>query len=190
VFPAVCVRPGTGPGEAGFGIPAGTRLSLLLRMAKGRVALNEMMERYRQDAAEAGIELRLQEVVGSILVAEDGPGPGTPGNPPRWELSNWNGGWVYNLPTGENLFAGSAAANLSNYADERADELIAATVAGDDLDALYAYQEYIADQCPVIFMPGFPQRLLEVASNLRGVAPLNPYAMLMPENWYYVEEES
>ena len=58
-------RPGTGPGQAGAGIPAGTKLSVLLRYVEGRPALTRLMTQFRDDAAEAGIELRLQEVYGS-----------------------------------------------------------------------------------------------------------------------------
>ena len=187
VFPAVCVRPGTGPGEAGEGIPAGTELSILLRYVEGRPTLARYMAQYQVDAAKAGIELRLQEVYGSVLVAEDGPGPSTPENPRLWEMSTWNGGWVYSYPTGENLFQSGAACNFSNYSDAHADELIAATVASDDLEALYRYQEYISDQVPVVFLPNTPWRLFEVASNLRGFGPINPYGMINPEDWYYVE---
>jgi peptide/nickel transport system substrate-binding protein len=186
--PAVCVHPGTGPGEAGEGIPAGTRLSLSLRYADGRPALARLMRRFAADAARAGIELRLSAVVGSVLVAEDGPGRHTPEHPKLWELSNWGGGWIYNYPTGENLFQSDAAANFSNWRDPRADELIARSVADDDLTALYEYQDYIVEQVPVLFMPTTPRRIFEVASHLRGFAPLNPYGLINPENWYYVEE--
>ena len=188
VTPAICVRPGTGPGEAGEGIPAGTKLSISLRFWQGRPALRTLMLQFEADAARAGIELRLSEIVGSVLVAEDGPGLHTPENPKLWEISNWGGGWVFNHPTGENLFQSGATSNFSNYPDARADELIAKTVTSDDLDALYEYQEYISEQVPVIFMPTFPRRLWEVASNLRGVTPINPYGVINPENWYYVEE--
>jgi peptide/nickel transport system substrate-binding protein len=51
---------------------------------------------------------------------------------------------------------------------------------------LYEYQDYIAEQAPVIFNPNFPIRLLEVAHQLRGVEPINPFGMINPENWYYV----
>ncbi|WP_037306252.1 ABC transporter substrate-binding protein [Amycolatopsis orientalis] len=182
--PAVCVRPGTGPGEAGEGIPAGTELSFSLRYWEGRPSLARLMAQFRDDAAKAGIEIRLEEVMGSVLVAQDGPGEAR-----MWELSCWGGGWVYNYPTGENLFQSGAACNFSNYRDARADELIAKTVTTDDLEALYEYQEYIADQAPVIFMPTFPRRLFEVAGNLRGFTPLNPYGLINPENWYYVRED-
>ena len=188
VSPAVCVRPGTGPGEAGAGIPAGTRLSLSLRYWAGRPALTRLLQQFQADAAKAGIELRLADIVGSILAAEDGPGASTPERPRLWELSCWGGGWVYTYPTDENLFQSGAACNFSNYQDARADELIARTVTADDLGALHEYQEYISEQVPVLFTPTFPRRLFEVASNLRGFTPINPYGLINPENWYYVEE--
>jgi peptide/nickel transport system substrate-binding protein len=184
--PAVCVNPGTGPGQAGQGIPAGTRLSLLLRYVEGRPALTRLMTQYREDAAAAGIELRLQEVYGSVLVAEDAPCYPTAETPCLWEMCCWNGGWVYHYPSGEILFRTDAGGNFGHYTDAMADELIGRSVTTDDLDALYEYQDYIAEQVPVIFNPNFPIRLLEVAHQLRGVEPINPFGMINPENWYYV----
>lgn len=186
--PAVCVRPGTGSGQAGDGIPAGTKLSVLLRYVEGRPALTQLMTKFKQDAAAAGIEVRLQEVYGSILVAEDAPCVPGPDSPCLWEMCCWNGGWVYHYPTGEILFKTDAGGNFGHYTDPRADELIERTVTTDDLDVLYEYQDYIADQVPVIFTPNFPIRLLEAARNLRGFEPINPCGMINPENWYFVEE--
>jgi peptide/nickel transport system substrate-binding protein len=187
-FPAVCVRPGTGPGQAGPGIPAGTTLSFSMRYVQGRPTLTRLMRQFEIDAAKAGIELRLSEIYGSVLIAEDAPGLSTPEHPRLWELSCWNGGWVYTYPTGENLFRSGAGTNFSNYCDPHADELIDKTVTTDDLGALYDYQDYISEQVPVIFIPNFPYRLFEVASNLRGFTPVNPCGQITPENWYYVEE--
>ena len=186
--PAVCVNPGTGPGQAGEGIPAGTKLSILLRYVEGRPALTELMSRFKRDAAAAGIELRLQEVYGSILVAEDAPCVPSEETPCLWEMCCWNGGWVYHHPTGEIVFKTDAGGNFGHWTDARADELIERTVTSDDLDVLYEYQDYIAEQVPVIFTPNFPIRLLEYAGNLRGVEPINPFANIAPENWYYVED--
>jgi len=186
--PAVCVNPGTGPGKAGDGIPAGTRLSLLMRYVEGRPALTRLMQKFERDAAEAGIELRLQEVYGSILVAQDAPCEPTAQTPCLWEMCCWNGGWVYHYPTGEILFKTKAGGNFGFYSDAKADELIEKTVTSDDLEALYEYQDYIAEQVPSIFTPNFPIRLFEVANNLRGFEPVNPFGMISPENWYYVDD--
>jgi peptide/nickel transport system substrate-binding protein len=186
--PAVCVRPGTGPGEAGAGIPAGAKLSILLRYVEGRPALTQLMTKYRRDAPAAGIELRLEEVYGSVLVAEDAPCVPGPDSPCLWEMCCWNGGWVYHYPTGEILFKADAGGNFGHYTDPRADELIGRTVTSEDPEILYEYQDYIAEQAPVIFTPNFPIRLFEVARNLHGFEPVNPFGMINPENWYYAED--
>jgi peptide/nickel transport system substrate-binding protein len=183
--PAVCRRPGTGPGEAGAGIPAGTKLSLLLRYVEGRPALTRLMRKLKTDAAQAGIDLRLQEVYGSILVAEDAPCVPGPDSPCLWEMCCWNGGWAYHFPSGEILFKTDAGGNFGHWTDARADELIERSVTTDDLEALYEYQDYIAEQVPVIFTPNFPIRLFEVDNALHGFGPVNPFGMINPENWYY-----
>gem|GEM_PF-6780794 len=40
----------------------------------------------------------------------------------------------------------------------------------------------------MLFTPNFPRRMNEVAANLRGVTPVNPYGLINPENWYYIED--
>jgi peptide/nickel transport system substrate-binding protein len=185
--PAVCVRGGAGPGCAGEDIAEGVRLTFSLRYAEGRPALTRLMEKFRRDAASAGIELRLEEVYASVLVAEDAPCVPTPECPCSWEMTCWNGGWVYWHPTGEVLFRTGAGGNFGHYVDATADELIERSVTTDELDALYEYQDYVAEQVPVIWTPNFPLRLFEVANNLGGFEPINPFGMINPENWYYLE---
>lgn len=186
--PAVCVRPGAGPGCAGEGVEAGDELSFTLRYIEGRASLTLLMRQFKADAAKAGIELRLQEVYGSAMVAQD-HGESGPDSPKTWEIQCWNGGWVfYGQPTGEVLFRTGAGSNYGHYSDPRVDELIEGTVSGTGgLEALHAYQDYVAEQVPTLWAPGFPLRVLAVAERLRGVEPVNPYGMLTPENWYYAE---
>ena len=187
--PAVCVRPGAGPGCAGEGIEAGDKLSFTVRYVEGRSALAQLMKQFQADAARVGIELHLQEVFGSVLVAED-HGESSPEHPHSWELQCWNGGWsFYGKPTGEMLFKTRGGSNFGRYSDPRADELLNQIVVSDDPSTLYDYQDYLADQIPVVWTPGFPLRVLAVAHNLRGVEPINPYGTINPENWYYTTPE-
>ncbi|GAA3419104.1 hypothetical protein GCM10018952_57260 [Streptosporangium vulgare] len=120
-------------------------------------------------------------------MAEDAPCVVGPDSPCLWELSTWGGGWVYHYPSGEILFRTDAGGNFGHYTDPKADELIDRTLTSDDPAALYEYQDYIAEQVPVIFIPNFSLRLFEVANNIRGFEPINPFGMISPENWYYVE---
>jgi peptide/nickel transport system substrate-binding protein len=154
---------------------------------EGRPALTELMTRFRKAAARAGIELRLQEVYGSVLVAEDAPCVPGPDSPCRWEMCCWNGGWAYHRPTGEILFATDAGGNFGHWDDPTANALIDETVLSDDLGALFRYQDYIAEQVPVIFTPNFPIRLFEVSSQLHGFE-VNPFGMINPERWYFADE--
>jgi peptide/nickel transport system substrate-binding protein len=186
--PAVCVNPGTGPGQAGEGIEAGTRLTFNLRYADGHPSLDEMMTRFQKAAAQAGIELKLFRIHPSVLVGED-TSP-IPGKPSTWHMSCYNGGWVYGpnfYPTGEMLYRTGAGCNWGAYSDPKADELIDRTVVSDDIEDLYAFQDYIVEQNPVIWTPNFPLRLFEVAHELHGFEPINPLGFINPERWHYVE---
>ena len=176
--PGVCVD----PQRAGDGIPVGTPLRFTLRYAAGYPTLASIMERFRGDAARAGIELVLTTAEQRVIADEDTTGD------PNWQLTCWNGGWIYSpacYPTGEALYRTGANMNIGGYADAKADQLIDRTVTTDGLDALYEYQDYIAEQAPVIWMPNTPARLLEVANDLRGLTPINPFGYLNPEDWYY-----
>lgn len=184
VTPAVCVD----PEAAGEGIPAGTELDVLLRYAKGRPALTALMDKLRDSAAEAGISIRLEEVYGSILVAEDAPCAPGPDTPCLWEMCCWNGGWVYHRPTGEILFSTDAGGNFGHYSDPEADALIARTVTSDDPEVFYDYQDFIAENVPVIFTPNFPIRLFEVDRRIRGFGPINPFGLINPEYWTFNDE--
>jgi peptide/nickel transport system substrate-binding protein len=105
-----------------------------------------------------------------------------------WELSCWNGGWVYEYyPTGEAIFKSKASCNWGGFSDPVVDELIERTVQTDDLEALYEYQERVAVSVPVLWMPNIPLRLMEVVHNLRRWQPINPFALINPENWHRVE---
>ncbi len=184
--PATC----TDPARAGAGIAKGDRLRFALDYAQGHPALTRMMDKLAADAARAGIELRLTQRSGGEIGAEAVPCRPGPATPCTWQLASWNGGWTYGpgyAPTGEFQFETGAAVNWGSYSDPRADALIARTVRDDAPSDLYAYEDYIAEQLPFIWLPNFPLRLLAVAHGLHGVEPLNPYCALMPENWYYAE---
>jgi peptide/nickel transport system substrate-binding protein len=186
--PGVCLRGGAGPGRAGEGIEPGARLSFRLRCVAGRAAVVQIAEQLKADAAKAGIEIELEEVYGSVLVGQD-HGESSAGNPHLWQMQFWNGGWSFQgYPTGEVVFKTGAGINFGRYSDPRADELMDRVIGRDDVQALYEYQDYLAEQVPVIWTPGSPLRLFAVANNLRGVEPVNPYGILNPEDWYYVDD--
>src|SRR5262249_21499944 len=114
--PAVCVRPGAGPGCAGDGIKAGDTLTFSLRYADARPALAWMMHQWASDAAAAGIELCPEAVHGSTLIGQDH----TESRPRPWEINCWNGGWAfYGHLTGEMIFKTGGGSNWGHYSDPK-----------------------------------------------------------------------
>lgn len=189
--PGRCLRPGAGSGRAGEGVPEGAVLSFQMDYAQGHPTLTRIFEKLRADAARVGIEIKLREKPGIEIAAQVAPCKPSATTPCTWQLSSWNGGWVYGpgfYPTGEFQFKSGAGVNWGSFSDPHTDELIDRTVSSDSKDDFYAYQDYLGQQLPVIWMPNFPLRLLMVANDLRGVEPINPYGMLTPENWYYVSD--
>src|SRR3712207_4364675 len=106
-----------------------------------------------------------------------------------WEMAFYDG-WGYGggYPSGEFLFRTGGTANFGRYSDPENDRNIEATIREGDADALGDYQVYLAEQVPVIYVPGGYIQFSMIRSTLRGVTPQNPTLTIRPERWYFVEE--
>ena len=49
---------------------------------------------------------------------------------------------------------------------------------------LTAYENYAADQIPVLWMPQPVYQISEISKNLHGTLPQSPIESLTPEDWY------
>jgi len=76
----------------------------------------------------------------------------------------WGGGWIYAPdyePTGDELWSciGSGASvqyagsDSGGYCDPQAESDILATETSSDVQAMYTYENYLAKQLPVIWLP-------------------------------------
>ncbi|MGH3848260.1 MAG: ABC transporter substrate-binding protein [Pseudonocardiaceae bacterium] len=184
-----CQRPGTGPGQCGPGVKAGAQLDFQLMYASGspRVALT--MQQLQSSATKVGIKLDLRgapfdTVIGTAI-------PCDAGKPDcNWEMGNWGAGWVFSpdyYPTGELIFGTGAGSNTANFSDPKLDQLIATTQHSDSPAALRAYAQYGSETLPVIWEPNSDYEETEIANNLKGVTPQNPYLNITPEDWYYLQ---
>lgn len=59
-----------------------------------------------------------------------------------------------------------------------------ATIEGS-ASAFAEYEQYAADQVPVIWMPSQYLNIAAVSSRLRGATPLSPLGNINPENWSF-----
>jgi peptide/nickel transport system substrate-binding protein len=181
-----CTNAGTGSNQCGAGIPAGTPLTIHLEYATGTVWQTQVLNAERAGWAQEGINVQLTGATFDTVIGDTTPC--SPGPSCTWEINWYGGGWEYSpdqYPTGDELYSTGAGSNAGSYSDPQADSLIKATYQSNT--SLADYNNYMSSQVPVLWEPNADYSLTEIRSDLRGVAPQNPFAVIYPEEWYYVK---
>jgi peptide/nickel transport system substrate-binding protein len=182
-----CARPGSGAGECGAGIISGARLSFSFQYATGTQVDTEEVASLQSSFAQAGIKLALS---GAPFATVTGSMTSGCAKPNCWQLAYVGEAWLfdpgYNEPDGAILFGSNGPSNLGTYSDPKADALINNLGAGG-IPALYAYQDYVAQQLPGLWMPQTDTQISAVTTKLRGVFPQDPLDNIYPEDWYFVK---
>lgn len=183
-----CVKPGTASDECGAGIPANTPLNFTFYVASGTTWITEVADAETSAWDSIGIHVSLVFQTFDTVVSAYAP-PCSSSAPCTEEMGWWGGGWEYSPdfePTGELLFATGAANNSANWNDAQTNSLIAQT--NDSSVSLDNYENYVATELPgVIWQPNADYSVVEFKNTLRGAAPLDPFAVLFPEYFYYVK---
>jgi len=182
-----CTKPGSGPGQCGPGIAAGTPLTFTLEYGSGLVTTSQEMQALKSSFSAAGITINLSQAPFDTIISLLDPCTAAQASC-SWQLLNYGGGWTYGVdpyPTGDQLFETGSGSNASNYSNPAADSLIAATVHGPG--TLTAYENYMADQIPVLWMPQPVYQISEISTKLHGTLPQSPIESLTPENWYFTK---
>lgn len=180
-----CINPGTAAGQCGAGIPRGTKLKFTVDYANAIPSTATKVSAMKSDAARVGIQLDLRGEPFNTILAQDSVC--TPGQSAcAWQMSDFGGIQMSTYPTGDVLFETGGALNAGSYSDPTADKLIEATLYGDDPNALTAYEDYIAQQVPVIYQPD-PEYVAVVKSDLAtdGTFTALTQANLQPERWHF-----
>jgi len=174
-----CTSPGSGAGHCGPGIAAGTPLTFSLEFGSGLLVTSEEMQALKSDFSQAGIQINLTSAPFDTIISLLNPCTAAQASC-SWQMLNYGGGWTYGVdpyPTGDQLFETGSGSNASNYSD--------ATVHGPG--TLTSYENYMADQIPVLWMPQPVYQISEIATNLHGALPQSPIESLTPENWYFTK---
>jgi peptide/nickel transport system substrate-binding protein len=178
-----CVHPGTGPSECGAKIAGGSPLTFDLIYASGIDWMQSAVRELASNASLVGIKVNLtaesfDDVVDTAF-----------GTNESWQMAYW-GTWTYSpdyLPTGDELFEGGVPNNAGDYDSIENNQLITATLHARTSSAFYAamykWQNYMANQLPVVYEPDYPT-LLETIRGL-DIGPQNSASTLMPELWHY-----
>jgi peptide/nickel transport system substrate-binding protein len=178
------------PSLCGKGITAGHPLVFNLLYATGMGWITQEMQLLRSHASLAGIKINLQPRPFTQVTAVAATNCKVAHIPCHWDLANWGTGWSFApdyLPTGETLFKCDAIANSGGYCNPLNDKMINETLTSGNLQALYNWENYLANELPVMFQPSSAYSMTEVVNNLKGVLPQSPTMSLNPENWYFVK---
>lgn len=180
---STCEKPGTGAGQCGEGIPQGAELKFTVISQSGFTATTKMMAEIKSSMASAGIELDIREVPDSVAESQACEAGDTSC---AWDLSFFGSqsSWYYPVyASGERLFATDAPVNLGRYSSPEADALIEATTRSDDADALKKYNDFLAEDLPVLWMPNPVAQVSAWKSDIAGISPQSPMLDIHPQDW-------
>jgi peptide/nickel transport system substrate-binding protein len=182
----VCTRPGTAANECGAGIASGAKLSFSLEYSTSTQGVDEEVASLQSSFSLAGIRLSLSGASFDTVVGDDSSCT----KPGCWQLNYYGQGWYfnpgYNDPDGSAIFQSAGDDNEGGYASSTADSLMSKLPSGG-YPALYSYEDYLAKQLPVLWMPQFDSQISAVSNKLQGVYPQDPDGNIYPENWYFVK---
>jgi peptide/nickel transport system substrate-binding protein len=184
----VCAEAGTGAGECGAGIPAGTMLAFNLVFATLPPFIEEMDTDLASQAAKAGITIRLQASnINFIATNYDNAVPADKVYIDKWAMADFGGTTDLPYPTTLGIFNSTGPGNFGSYASPAADRLIAASVASGDLAAVKAEASFLTADQPGLFQPN-DDWVAVWKKNLSG--PPDSFAdltqwYLNPEYWYF-----
>jgi peptide/nickel transport system substrate-binding protein len=183
---ATCVRAGASSADCGPSVRAGTKLSFNLLYASGSDPLAVQMQLFASSASKVGIDVTLRSAPVGDVLGQAGPCGGATGVSCAWQTSDCGCFWTYYpdfYPTGEEIFAPGAGSNQGSYNNAEATRLIDGTTLSENPTALHAYENYIAVQLPVLWMPTPDYQISVVSNKLHGALPQDPLAYIYPEMW-------
>jgi peptide/nickel transport system substrate-binding protein len=179
----VCSRPGTAANECGAGIPKGLPLRLSLDYLSGTPYLAQEMLALRSQLATIGIQVSLS--TGDSAQVSDAAIP-CHGSSCTWQMIQWGTpAWTWQMPypVGGQLFATNAGTNPGGYSDSTADSLISAVQDAKSPAVFARYENYIAQQLPMLWIPNVPDQVSAISKSLHGAMPQGTLGMIAPQLW-------
>jgi peptide/nickel transport system substrate-binding protein len=184
-----CQKAGTGPGECGAGITAGEPLAFTMLFASGSDDFDEQNADIQSTEELGGIKITLKGEPFNTLVATTGTcnASSHPTSICNWQLQQY-GYNPYELdPSGSGLFNTDGVSNYGGYSSPEMDSLINATTTGNSPSAFDAYENYAAQQLPILWLPD-PDFIWIYKKDLARAFPTNPFSVnLDPQTWYYTK---
>ncbi|HYB89390.1 MAG TPA: ABC transporter substrate-binding protein, partial [Streptosporangiaceae bacterium] len=123
----VCKTAGTGSGQCGADIPAGTKLAFNLIYTTNPGIIPEQVTDLASQAKKAGINISLQSSNFNYMIANYNV-VSAPKNDNKWAMEDFGGFTNSTYPTTFGVFNSTGSFNEGGYADPQADKLIQASI--------------------------------------------------------------
>jgi peptide/nickel transport system substrate-binding protein len=184
----VCAKAGTGPGECGAGIPAGTKLAFNLLYANSPAFIGDESADLAAEARQAGITITLSSAAGTYI-SDHYTDPLTPATDNDWAMQNWGqAGEPDNpYPTQFGFLNTGGAYQSGDYSNPTANSLISASVSGRNPAAVTNEASFLTVNEPVLWQP-VPDYIWAWKTSISG--PRAAFENLTqyyatPEFWYF-----
>jgi peptide/nickel transport system substrate-binding protein len=146
-----CTSPGTGSGQCGAGIPAGTKLAFNL-VYNTTPPIPGQVEDLASNAKQAGIELTLSGSNFNFMIQNYNDSAST-ANENKWAMEDFGGETNSTYPTQFGFLNTGGSGQIGDYSNPQADALISASVTGSDPAAVTAEASFFTQQVPVLWQP-------------------------------------
>ena len=147
-----CAKPGTGAGQCGAGIPAGTKLEWNVIYATDPKIIGEQVQDWASQAKTVGITMNLSSSNFNFMV-QNYNDPAAPKLINKWAMEDFGGFTDSTYPTTFGVFNSGGSVNVGGYADPQADKLINASLFSADPGAVTAEASFLTQQQPGLFQP-------------------------------------
>lgn len=186
---STCVRPGTGSGECGAGIPAGTPLRFTLYSTPPGETESIPLESdaFASAAKQAGIQIQQGAKTFNFQIQNfNNTNPAAAQFTNQWGMANWGEYGTTPYPTEQSDFETGGSSNMGAYSSPTADRLIRQAIYGSSAAAATKVADYLAKDVPMLFLPCAD--VIDAVSNRIGGTGDSFLAMTQdvfyPQYWY------
>jgi peptide/nickel transport system substrate-binding protein len=185
---SVCAKAGSGAGQCGAGIPAGTKLAWNLIYNSANAPIPQLVTDLVSKAKRIGMNITLKSDTFNHMIATY-YNVAAPQNVNKWAMEDFGGSSIGTYPTMNGIFNCDGTYNIGSYCDKKADQLIAASTGGSDPAAVKAEADYLTLQQPGLFQP-LQDNIFVWKKTISG-APASFESLtqyqLNPEFWYFTK---
>jgi peptide/nickel transport system substrate-binding protein len=146
-----CAKAGTGAGECGAGIPAGTKLAFNL-IYYTEPPIPQQVEDLASDAKQAGIELSLSGSTFNYMI-QNYNDAASPANENKWAMEDFGGETDSTYPTQFGFLNTGGSGQIGDYSNPQADSLINDSISGPNPAAVTNEASFFTTNVPVLWQP-------------------------------------